>query len=427
MEQFSGPILIERVAHRIEKNVDSSEALSSMAQLALQYLHSVDYSRTPHLHKLISATGLEASNWMSIMESKQNGIPILTQFREKSKWVDTMVLFKTLSHEYADAISTLETIDFDVGSHCRKLEKVIQLLIISKNYGVIDEIEHRLNGFIRNSNLNISKAETIAYNICKILICSSLFLQGRYFDCLAYFIKLIQEDDVSHFLSSRYQGNSFISSDEVLLMISLSALVAIPLESYEDFVHLEELNPFFELSTILTRCLKLLIRTKYHDFLTILQGEMDEICSKSYFLDQKWGEIQSTMRNKIYFFYLRVSNKLEVSYLSRTLGIEYSIVEKEVVRLIEDLHLNFCVTDGVIFYQERHEIVDLVNGLKDVEASLTHGINNLRQKNEMIRDSIQTSILRNSDNNEKKMGVNEMYESMDDSVGDTVDEFEETR
>ncbi|SCV99874.1 LAFE_0B04412g1_1 [Lachancea fermentati] len=418
MNQFVGPILIERVAHLLRKDVATTDEQSECANLALQYWCSVGQPNTPYLQQLIAA-----SKSIPAMNRPNNNYSV-QKIDDKNSHI--LIEQKAISHNFADAISLLEATDIEPSNYFLKLEKILELLILGENWRSIEEIEHRLDGHMKNTCHDISPPEKDAYQRAKLLVSASYFLQGRYFECLKHFINIAQNDESIIRLLIAPMSRPLVTSHELILMISLSILTTIPLDSYETFFHLEELEPFFERSPILIKCLNLLINTSYNKFFKLMKSTINDMCEQSMFLDRQWDTVQSIMRNKVYFFYMRIANKVEIKYLSDTLGIDYDIVNREVNLLISETHLNFNIEGDIICFRSRKEINNILDGIKKTDNMLSGQIETLRKRNEAIRNFIQQSIIDNSTMHqaaliEEGMNVEDIIERTDYDSSEDVD------
>lgn len=382
-KRFYGPVLVERAAFTVLSEYSTANAKEEWSTAAMDYMSSIQCFESPYLNtflKVLHKNPLAVDKSLFSETSKKNA--------------ETTIASKTVAHEYADAL-TLQELDDKTPFLC-KLCKIVQILILSEKWKSIDELDHRLQAYVKPQHRNVPDFEGSSYLKLKLLICGALYLQGKYFDCLKYFLLTLQEDRCFVDQLLQPEENAFFTNDEILTMVSLSALISIPLDNYDEFAQLEDLKSFFAASPLLSDCLSLLINTSYNRFLKVWHGSLHEKCSSNFFLNKRWQEVQETMRHKIYFFYLRVSNKVELTYLSDTLGIDLMIVQEEVCNMIETLGLNFERDGLVIYHRNKYETADLLSRLSTSSGILTTKIEKLKIKNDNLRAKVQQSIIQNN-------------------------------
>lgn len=380
IQDSTGAISVERVNHSISKGYGSEEERRNWAQDTVKYLCSIGCVSTPHWDKLLATGGF-------------NTLPEIAPCQAP-------VLQKVIAHEYSEAVTLLETRDLTVAKHCRNLETIAETLILGGSFKELEEIEYQISGINSSRQDSLGDQEADALRRIKLLLCASLYLRGKYFDCSSNFFKLLTSDDkMMDFLRHDFT-KGFLTNSELLMMIQISTLLAVPLDNYEDFIQIEELVPFHEICPSLYQCLKLLINTSFAKFFQIWHGEINQQCNQSYFLDQNWLPSQRIMREKIYFFYLRFSNQIEISYLSRILGIEESLVRKELENLINSIHLSFEIKDDTIRYRRTFFLEDVVNQLQLNEKLISSKLDSQKSKNREMRDLLQNMIIDNNQNNQ---------------------------
>lgn len=227
------------------------------------------------------------------------------------------------------------------------------------------------------------------------MICASHYLRGKYFDCSSSFFNLLISDPEIFTSLVHDPSRKFLTNSEFLMMIVISTLLAVPLDNYEDFINVEELVPFQKICPTLYACLRLLINTSFRKFFHRWHGHINQKCIESFFLDQTWPNAQSMMRDKIYFFYLRISYRVEVSYLSRILGIEECFVRKELADLIDSAHLSFEINGDLVSYKHTHYLENVVDQLRVNEKQLSERLEAQNTKNKNLRDLLQDIIIEN--------------------------------
>ena len=77
------------------------------------------------------------------------------------------------------------------------------------------------------------------------------------------------------------------------------------------------------------------------------------------------------MRIKVYVFYFSISNRIQVSDLSDSLGIEYNIVVNDLTKLFNERRLNFVMEGDTIFYKKRSILTDISKILKSNEDKIS--------------------------------------------------------
>lgn len=384
LEKFEGPILIERAQFLISHENGSPAERKRWALQAVNYLHDIGYTKSPYWENLLSVSGAQ-------------GIEQLKTTTEK----ELLSVQKAISHEYVGAISILETKPVPSFRYYQNLETVTQLLLLSKNYKGLEELEYQLNG-ASDALGNLIEEEAEALRRIQLLICSSFYLRRRYFDCCKSFFKLLDDDTKILDTLVREQENEFMTNVELLLIVTISVIVSVPFDNYEDFIHIENLARFRTVCPKLIECLKLLINTRFGRFLTIWHGEFDRQCTQSLFLSQGWTSARYMMRNKIYFFYLRISNKLEISYLSKTLNIDEQIIRQELSQLFVSAHLNFKIAGDLIFYQHEHYLENVLARLKKNHQIIGERLQEKSSANKYLKDLVQEIIISNNGDEDQR-------------------------
>ncbi|GAV53083.1 hypothetical protein ZYGR_0AI03650 [Zygosaccharomyces rouxii] len=384
LQEFEGAILVERVNHLICKGHGSEQERRNWAKDIVKYLCSIGCINTPHWNRFLSIGCFEALPEVSPCESR--------------------ILQKTIAQEYVEAVALLETNDIAIATHYRTLEEITEILILSRNFRELDEIEYQITGINYSRQESLGEEEANALRRIKLLLCASLYLRGKYFDCSSCFFRLLTNDWKMMDFLNQEPSKKFLTNSELLMMIQISTLLAIPLDNYDDFTNIEELIPFQKICPSLYHCLGLLINTSFGKFFQLWHGDINERCHQSFFLDQNWKPAQCMMREKIYFFYLRVSNYIEISYLSRILGIEQFLVKQEVKNLIDSVHLSFEIQGDTIHYKRSFFLENVVDQLQSNEKLISSKLESRRLKNGEMRDLLQSMIIDNNENNRSIAG-----------------------
>lgn len=374
LKRLESPICVERAHFLINSGLGSLTERRECAKDAINYLLRLGYTKSPHWDELVAQSGLEVIEPIEVVNvgSKRQ-----------------LAFCKAVAHEYPEAISVMEATPTLSTEFYRNLELVAHFLLLSKNFKGLEELEYRLSAI---PNANVAKEELEALSRIQILVLCGFYMQCKYLEFCKSFFKLERSDpDFMNVLECEHESR-FITRDELLLMVTVSSIVAIPFDNYDDFLSVEDAASIERRFPQLVRCLKLLTNTSFGSFLKIWHGSIDDQCKKSLLLAHGWDCARSTMRHKIYFFYLRISNKLTISYLSRTLSIEEKLVEEEVRVLIENAHLNFEIIGDLIRYKSDHFLAAVTSKLKKnhelINQSLQFQVSNNRSLKNMVQESI---------------------------------------
>lgn len=376
-----GPILIERIHHLLATKYGSKEERKCLANQALQYFEEIDYYSCPY-----------AELFWSVSEKSK---PIFKLKRPRNLTDEELALEKTLAHEYKEAIALLENLKVEPSNTVQRLEKITQVYFLSKNYKALEELEFRLTN-LRNASDIISYTELESYRSCILLICASYYMHGRYMDCCNKFFNILEEDPEMLNTLSAKESAPFLNNEEFIYMITISIIVSIPLDNYDSFIYLDEIQGFCKAFPILVKCLKLLISTSFKKFFTLWNNDINAKCIRSPFIYQSWGSVQCMMRSKIFFFYLRFSNKITISYLSETLGIDYNLIRSEILQIIISGKLNFVIEDDIIYYKSKHILEDALKGLEKNYDMINEILELKKLKNETLRNTAQDIIINNN-------------------------------
>lgn len=142
------------------------------------------------------------------------------------------------------------------------------------------------------------------------------------------------------------------------------------------------------------------------------------------FLEPSWSSSAAViMRCKIYFFYLRISKKLQFSYLSSTLGIDLEDIKEELTKLIISGQLNFEIDGDVIHFEDSSILQSIVNEISRNGTMINEVIDKLKNENTDLKDIIQgNSLMYSGGNNTATIINNESSDDMDiDEVNDRSD------
>ncbi|CEP60093.1 Pci8p LALA0_S01e02894g [Lachancea lanzarotensis] len=362
----------------------------------------------------------KASEYLASLHNQNGAVTRLSQQSfsiSKTTTTEEIVVTRLIAHDYTEALAILEN-DAQLG-FSRKLELIVQVLIFCRKWKPIDELCNRLNAFAESQNRNYTLMDEKSHITTRLLLCVAYYLQGRFLDCLKCFLTVIEEYPVVMEQLKDENLDPFCTHSELVTIISISLIVAIPLDNYEDVAQLEDLEVFYQVAGPLTRWLKLLIDTSYCKFLQEWSA-LDPVYASSFFIAQKWPAAQRTLRDKIYLFYLRISNVIEIPYLSKTLCIKQDIVHDEIVMLIEELELNFVVKGLLVQSQERYDVQNLAKDLFHSGQLLQDKLDLLKVRNENLRSEVQDFMKDNSigEQRSKSPQINLFEDEADNYISD---------
>ena len=427
-----GPLLIERIGHLLSINYGEKEERKRWAMQGISYLQEVQCTSTPYLEILVEESGLRP---VSLLNSQLVGKPhfsLLGGFDEN-------IARDIISHNFQNAIFQMESEEVPLTKRYQHLEKITQISLLCKNFKGIEEIEYNVKNIIQGRKnfdmLNSMEKDRISHEVVQddsfsllriqMLLCVSYFLQERYFDCCTKFFTMMTSEPLTlKVLSEHLDCMNFISKEEFIMMVNISVLISIPLDNYDDFIYLSDLKQFFQMAPLLVNCLELLINTNFNKFFKIWHGEINKICMESLFLEPSWSSSAAViMRCKIYFFYLRISKKLQFSYLSSTLGIDLEDIKEELTKLIISGQLNFEIDGDVIHFEDSSILQSIVNEISRNGTMINEVIDKLKNENTDLKDIIQgNSLMYSGGNNTATIINNESSDDMDiDEVNDRSD------
>lgn len=320
------------------------------------------------------------------------------------------ITMKFIKHQYQDIITHLTTAPIDKQKYYQHFEDLAAIMILDKDFKKISEVEYRIDSHLndpttsrRDTGSNtIQPKELASLRRTKIFISMALFLQERYFDCSQKLFQFITSDigilDESLWNSSY----NLINKDEFHMMSTISMLLAIPLDKCQTFIQLPDVIEFFKVFPPAKTLFNLLNNTKFRRFFNQWTTILNSIGSRSPLLAPKLKEIEEAMRVKIYIFYLSISTRIPISYLSDTLGIPYKDVEKDIKGLLQRRKINFELVDGLLCYKERSILTDVIDLLKTNDKYIDELLMKQRRINCEMKDSIQAFIINNNKNQETK-------------------------
>lgn len=397
--RYIEPVLIERIAYDLKHDTKDQNEKQRLALEGINYLEQLNYINSPHWDTLLTASGLT---------TYPEQFP--TKYDQKEQCV---IVKKVIAHEYVDALHIVESGNINQDEYFRRLECIININILNKDYHSIEEIS---NYFKNNSHSDLEPIERAALRRIQLVICASFYLQRRFFECCSSFFNFMEEDPgLLDLLNTDDNGFVLFRREEILIMISISCMVSIPLDNYSSFIYLPEVKEFFKLYPPLFRCMDFLIRTKFTAFFKYWDKIIGNKCDDSMFLEESWKFAQFTMRSKLYFFYIRISTKFQISYISRILNIDEIQAKEEIQKLINSAGLNVVICDDILKYKHKMLFQDAVEILKENELCVQKLLDDRRMSNMRMKDEIQNNILENKESIDNYVGE-------DDNDIDIVDE-----
>ncbi|KAG0671040.1 COP9 signalosome complex subunit 11 [Maudiozyma exigua] len=386
--RYIEPVLIERIVYDLKHGTKDQNEKQRLAVEAINYLKQLNYTNSPHWDTLLSVSGLPRHPEDASFQSDQTE--------------QCVIIKKIIAHEYVDALRILESGNINQDEYFRRLECIININILNKDYHSIEEIS---NYFKNNNHSDLEPAEQTALRKIQLVICSSFYLQRRFFECCSTFFKFV-EDDPGILDLLRNDDNGFIlfRKEEILIMISISCVVSIPLDNYSSFIYLPEVKELFKLYPPLFRCMEYLIQTKFTAFFKYWDKMIGNMCDDSMFLEKSWKFAQFTMRSKLFFFYIRISTRFEISYISRILNVDEIQAKEEIQKLIDSAGLNVVICDDIIKYKYKMLFQDAVETLKESELKIQTLLDDRRMSNRRMKDEIQNDIIESKESIDNYVG-----------------------
>lgn len=330
-----------------------------------------------------------------------------------------------LDNKYSDAVMLINT-DKAISAlpfHARN-KFLLRTHLLNCDYKVVLDFEARLAGNFPDSNI----MDQNDFVECKLLTILNWYLRGEFHQCLQRFIQLVTEiPELFDILEKWPTRDAFITATTFYYIVTLTALVSIPLDNLDTFIHLSELERFNKTFNIFAGKGKLLVESRFGQFFQWWHTDMDKICKSNYFLEKKWDIVAKTMRQKIYAFYLRISMKINVSYLSEKFGIDYQVVNQEISHLITEACLNFRIDGDLITYLEFDSTSALTEMIDKENLSIDDRISQLRNRNNSIRCMIGKLVKKKQKSRSKcpskdsLMNEEEVYALSDEQYDETND------
>ncbi|AMD20109.1 HCL042Wp [Eremothecium sinecaudum] len=377
MEKFEVLVAVERLAFSwpviTGKDVELRGLLSRLEEVGLDLFESPHYA-------------------LFFGEREQRSALSHSDKSDRSQCSNVLVLRKALAHQYATAITLLESANLRVVNYVEKCRQMMRIHVLANSFLSVSDLDTRLRLYLRSRPSQNTYDQESEYILeCKLLTFASLFLRGNYFDAAHYFTKLYCEsgDVLDYLLCPEKVKDIFITNEEYLLMIIISMLLSVPLENYRQLLSSQATQKMFQRIPLLLKCLTLLSNTRYHEFFVIWQDDLERQAQGSYFISPRWQRISTLMRCKVIFLYLKISNVIYVSYLSKVLGISKEAILDDVAKLISRFNLNFAIEGNTIYFKEQSPICDIISGIKTASDRIDARNMMLQQKNEAIKEFVQ--------------------------------------
>lgn len=438
LRQYHPVIELETVAHLLKSEYGDEQERAQLGQLGLQIVNRYDGYECPYkalFEAAVSDSKATISHAAGLHYSSANDESHTNDTDNEHR--DDNVMKHLLSGKYLEALALLDANSKMDKSPFKHMEQFAKIMIFSRNYENVQELELRLQYSLSDDRIDqISKDQQSSQNlsdekesICriKLYICTSYFIEGRYFECSSKFYKFYIEDPktMMKILTSKVDGDALLLLPELKTMIAASTLVSIPVNSYDELISIDELTELFDTVDILSRSLKLLINTSFKCFLALWNNEFQKTLSRCYLLNKSWETAERLMKMKIYCFYLKLSKTLTISYLSEKLGIEYDEVKESVERLICSANLYFHLDGDVISYSKRSIVDSTVRTLDENCRHINELLDKQRVRNDKLKEMISGNLLeeeqtiRKSDtaktsNNQEIMDIDDVQFLSDD-------------
>lgn len=374
---YQKPVLLERIAFGLKLDGSTEVSKKALGKHAIKYLNEVNYTNTPHLNLFLSYSDMK-------LEDIKSGGPGGTEIERD------VILEKIIAHEYADALRLLESKDIVQNQYFQKLECIANVHLLAKGYHSVQELGTYLMD-VDNKGLHGNEEQSLRR--LKLLICASYYMEGKFFECCSNFCKYAENE--SDLLG--YSSEGLLLKKEYILMVTISSVVSVPLDNYAKFIYLQPVNRIRDQSKVLLNCMEPLIQTRFKDFFKYWNETIGESCYPCLFVIDQWNFAQLIMRSKIYFFYLRISTKLGISYMAKILGIDERQTRDEIHQLVDSTGLNVQIVDDVISYKNNHLFLDAVEKLKMNEVRLQSILEDQKKNNVKLRDEVQQNIINNEE------------------------------
>lgn len=427
---------VETIAHLLKVGYGDDTDKQRLGNMGLGIIRQYDNTQSPHRKLFEESAGQTLEELFQISDHINSDVRYsFGKYSEHRDDKRQQIVSNLLSHRYLEALALLDTAAGEEKTY-RHMEQFVQIMMFSKNYKNIQELEYRLQFSFRPGDLlddyfnqlseKALQSERESISRIKLGICLSYFIEQKYFECTSRFFKFFEDDPVAliSILKKDDERETLLLQHEITAMITVSTLVSVPMPNYDDLISIESLAEVFDTCFLLSRCLKLLINTSFKRFFQIWHKQIDHTCSLSYFLHESWNKARSVMRQKIYCFYLKISKRLTISYLSEKLGIDYDNVKEEITSLIVNATLSFEIGGDIITYVERSLLTLVANNLEKNSEKIDELLDLQKRRNENLKELIDENIMEdnrtvrnnglNNQRNQEVMNMDEMTVSSDD-------------
>lgn len=407
LDHYNPITRVETIAHLIKVGYGDESDRRQLGHQGLSIIGTYDDGQSPHRKIFEQSAGQSLEDVVQSHnrrpdQERSDSFGMYGDHKEDRK---QQIVKNLLSHRYLEALALLDAAAAIEEKTYRHMEHFVQIMMFSGNYKNIQELEYRLQ-FSFSSDLILDdyfqqlsemalRSERESISRIKLGICMSYFIEKKYFDCASRFFKFYEDDPEAMIciLKKDDEKETLLLQHEIMAMITVATLVSVPMSNYDDLISIDSLGEVFDTCFLLSRCLKLLINTSFKRFCHIWHTQIHHTCRLSYFLHDSWDRAQSLMRSKIYSFYLKISKRLTISYLSEKLGIDYDKVREEVTKLIVTGSLNFVIDGDIITYVNRTLSSVVTEHLLQNSDKIDKLLNIQKKRNEELKELIQENIL----------------------------------
>lgn len=400
---------VETIAHLLKVGYGDDADKRQLGHMGLEIIALYDDSQSPHRKLFEDSAGQSLDEVTNSAQGSSrpssNSRYSFGMYGEHKEDKRQLIVRNLLAHRYLEALALLDAATASEEKTYRHMEHFVQIMMFSGNYKNIQELEYRLqfsfsSGDILDDYFNqlsdkALRSERESISRIKLGICLSYFLEKKFFECTSKFFKFFEDDPIAMIsvLKKDDEKETLLLQHEIMVMITVATLVSVPMSNYDDLISIDSFGEVFDTCFLLSRCLKLLINTSFNRFFHLWHHQINHTCSLSYFLHESWEKAQSLMRSKIYCFYLQISKRITISYLSEKLGIDYENVREEITRLIKDDNLNFEIDGDIITYVNRSLSTIIAENLLKNSGKIDKLLDIQKRRNEDLKELIQENII----------------------------------
>lgn len=369
-------LLLKRVIYILENDIGSLEERCSWVQRIIKDI--------PDLIILLSSFKQKIETFCELYNISTKNLNEQLSFNKKVK-TDKLLIEKILKNYYS-GILTKHNIMSDEETHYNPhyyysaMENVLIMTVLCHDFKSIPELEYKIESNFDNPdhfypidetdyNLRLETLNTVRR--IRSYICCPLFLQGQYLDVVQKVFYFNSIDNEFLNISQWNSCNNLFYQDEFYSLVLISALLAIPLNKCKIFTQSTDVQFLFNNFPLAKVMIDLLINTNFKKFFNIWTKKLYPIVQRNFVVGPTLDNIEQKMRIKVYVFYFSISNRIQVSHLSDSLGIEYNIVVNDLTKLFNERKLNFVMEGDTIFYKKRSILTDISKILKSNEDKIS--------------------------------------------------------